>query len=67
MAAPQGCVLSLLLYSHYTYDCVATHESNTIVKFVVVIGLVTKNDEKAYVDEVDRIQAYVDEVDRICQ
>uniref|UniRef100_A0A3P9CDG3 Reverse transcriptase domain-containing protein n=1 Tax=Maylandia zebra TaxID=106582 RepID=A0A3P9CDG3_9CICH len=31
--APQGCVLSPLLYSLYTSDCVATHGSNTIVKF----------------------------------
>lgn len=25
---PQGCVVSPLLYSLYTYDCVATHDSN---------------------------------------
>ncbi|KAI3359017.1 hypothetical protein L3Q82_015400 [Scortum barcoo] len=31
--APQGCVLSPLLYSLFTHDCVATHSSNTIVKF----------------------------------
>ena len=31
--APQGCVLSPLLYSLYTHDCVATRASNTIVKF----------------------------------
>ncbi len=31
--APQGCVLSPLLYSLYTHDCVATHSSNIIVKF----------------------------------
>ncbi len=31
--APQGCVLSPLLYSLYTHDCVATHSSNVIVKF----------------------------------
>ncbi len=29
--APQGCVLSPLLYSLYTHDCVATHSSNVIV------------------------------------
>ncbi|KAI3376975.1 hypothetical protein L3Q82_000212 [Scortum barcoo] len=28
--APQGCVLSPLLYSLFTHDCVATHSSNTI-------------------------------------
>ncbi len=31
--APQGCVLSPLLYSLYTHDCAATHSSNIIVKF----------------------------------
>ena len=31
--APQGCVLSPLLYSLFTHDCVATHSSKTIVKF----------------------------------
>ncbi|KAK3520088.1 hypothetical protein QTP70_013045 [Hemibagrus guttatus] len=31
--APQGCVLSPLLYSLYTYDCVAT-SSSTIIEFV---------------------------------
>ncbi|KAI3357049.1 hypothetical protein L3Q82_003683 [Scortum barcoo] len=29
---PQGCVLSPLLYSLFTHDCVATHSSNTIVQ-----------------------------------
>jgi gmma-aminobutyric acid receptor subunit gamma/cGMP-dependent protein kinase 2 len=31
--APQGSVLSLLLYSLFTHDCVATHVSNSIIKF----------------------------------
>ncbi len=45
--APQGCVLSPLLYSLYTHDCTATHSSNVIVKFAndtTVIGLITDND-----------------------
>ena len=40
--APQGCVLSPLLYSLFTHDCVAMHASNSIIKFA---GLITNNDE----------------------
>jgi hypothetical protein len=31
--APQGCVLSPLLYSLFTHVCVTRHDSNTIIKF----------------------------------
>ncbi|KAI3357949.1 hypothetical protein L3Q82_016327, partial [Scortum barcoo] len=50
-SAPQGCVLSPLLYSLFTHDYVATNSSNTIVKFAddtTVIGLITGDDETAY-------------------
>ncbi|KAK6312807.1 hypothetical protein J4Q44_G00161540, partial [Coregonus suidteri] len=53
--APQGCMLSPLLYSLFTHDCVAKHDSNTIIKFAddtTVVGLITDNDETAYREEV---------------
>jgi hypothetical protein len=53
--APQGSVLSSLLYSLFTHDCVAKHDSNTIIKFAddtTVVGLITDNDETAYREEV---------------
>uniref|UniRef100_A0A669DLI1 Reverse transcriptase domain-containing protein n=1 Tax=Oreochromis niloticus TaxID=8128 RepID=A0A669DLI1_ORENI len=59
--APQGCVLSPLLYSLYTSDCVATHGSNTIVKFAdgtVVLGAISNSDEAAYMDEVKNLASW---------
>ena len=48
-------MLSPLLYSLFTPDCMAKHDSNTIIKFAVdttVVGLITDNDETAYREEV---------------
>jgi hypothetical protein len=53
--APQGCVLSPLLYFLFTHDCVAKHDSNTIIKFAddtTVIGLITDHNEITYREEV---------------
>jgi hypothetical protein len=48
-------VLSPLLYSLFTHDCTARHDSNTIIKFAdntTVVGLITDNDETAYREEI---------------
>jgi hypothetical protein len=54
MGAPHGCVLSPLLYSLFTHDCFARHDSNTInfADDTAVVGLITDNDETAYREEV---------------
>ncbi|KAK3556668.1 hypothetical protein QTP70_012253, partial [Hemibagrus guttatus] len=59
--APQGCVLSPLLFTLLTHDCAAMHSSNHIDKFTddtTVVGLISKNHESAYREEVQRLTAW---------
>ena len=62
--APQGCVLSPLLYSLFTHNCVAMHASNSIIKFAddtTVWDLIAKNDETAYREEVRALGVWCQE------
>ena len=55
---PLGCVLSPLLYSLFTHDCVAMYASNSIIKFAddtTVVGLITYNEETACKEEVSAL------------
>ncbi|XP_064795217.1 macrophage mannose receptor 1-like [Oncorhynchus masou masou] len=52
--APQGCLLSPLLYSLFTHDGAAKHASNSTIKFAdntTVVGLIANNYETAYREE----------------
>ncbi|KAI5109316.1 gastrula zinc finger protein XlCGF28.1-like [Silurus meridionalis] len=58
--APQGCVLSQL-FTLLTYNCVAMHSSNHIIEFAddtTMVGLISKNDEPTYREEVQRLTAW---------
>ena len=56
--APQGCVLSPLLFTLFTNDCRSSSSSTLIFKFsndTTIEGLITKADESAYREEIERV------------
>ncbi len=56
--APQGCVLSLLLFVLVTHDCIVKFSSNHIIKFAddtTVVGLIINNDETPCREEVAQL------------
>jgi hypothetical protein len=56
--ALEGCILSPLLYSRFTSDCVALHDTNSVIKFAdntMAVGLITDNKKSAYREEVSEL------------
>ena len=52
-----------MLYTLFTYDCVASDNDSTILKFAdgtTVIGLITWNDETAYKRDVSSLVTWCD-------
>ena len=56
--APQGFVLSPLLFTLYTHECTHRHQENSIVKYAnntTIIGRIINNDEGSYQEGISNL------------
>ena len=61
--APQGTVLAPFLFTLYTADCRSTIETCLLIKFAdgtAMIGLITKDNDSVYIDQVNSFVKYCD-------
>ncbi|KAI4905153.1 hypothetical protein NFI96_027015, partial [Prochilodus magdalenae] len=59
--APQGCVLSPLLFTLLTHDCTPSHSSNLFIKFAddtAVVCLLSNSDETDYRNELSCLASW---------
>uniref|UniRef100_A0AAQ4Q545 Reverse transcriptase domain-containing protein n=1 Tax=Gasterosteus aculeatus aculeatus TaxID=481459 RepID=A0AAQ4Q545_GASAC len=64
IGTPQGCVLSPVLYTLFTHDCVASHKDNIVLKFAddaAVIGRIPGGNEAAYRREVASLVSWCED------
>jgi len=66
VSAPQGCVLSPLLFSLFTSDSMSSEPSVVMINFsedTTLEGLIHNSDESAYLGEVERLAGWCSEND----
>ena len=62
--APQGCVLSALLYMLYTNDCRSDNDNVQIFKYAddtAILGMIKDDDESSYRSNIDRFIKWCDD------